>query len=341
MSLRPVSNPPNPWSRHEHVWLDDIPPPTVAFEIYEDDSRSILSKNESPDIPFRWSINPYRGCTHSCNYCYARPSHEYLGFGAGTDFDTKITVKPRAAELLREAFDKKSWKGELVNFSGITDCYQPIEAHYKLTRACLEVCLDYRNPVSIITKGALIERDIDLLQALHKDAYCDVALSLAFIDDDKARKMDPGAPSPSRRIQTIRTLTEAGLRVGVLMAPLIPGLNDTEIPALLKAVKEAGAVGVNFALLRLPGSVEAVFQSRLEAAFPNHAKKVMRYLAESRGGDVSGRTGSRMTGKGKRYEVVKDLFRMTARRLQFSEDWPKPKKTFRRPGEGRQLTLFD
>jgi DNA repair photolyase len=345
MTLRRVANPPNPWLTDQHEWLDDIPPPKARLEIFEDDSRSILSRNESPDIPFRWSINPYRGCFHACAYCYARTSHEYLGLGAGTDFDLKITIKRRAPELLKEAFQKKSWKGELINFSGITDCYQPVEAVYKLTRACLEVCRDYRNPVSLITKGALIERDLDLLKELHKIADCDVAVSLCFIDDQKARKMEPGAPSPSRRLKTIRALSKAGLSVGVLMAPLIPGLNDMEIPALLNAVKEAGAQWASFALLRLQGSVEAVFTERLQEHFPNHAKKVMNLLAESRGGQIGGRgPGQRMSGQGKRYETIKKLFQITARRLDLGHSPAKPRRsTFRRPGaaKGRQLTLFD
>jgi DNA repair photolyase len=342
MVLRRVSNPPNPWLSDQHEWLDDIEPPKASLEIFEDDSRSILSRNDSPDLPFRWSINPYRGCQHSCGYCYARPSHEYLGFGAGTDFDFKIIMKPRAGQLLKEAFHKKSWRGELIHFSGITDCYQPIEAVYKLTRACLELCRDYCNPVSIITKGALIERDMDLLIELNKAASCDVCLSIPFLDNDTARKIEPGAPTPSRRLKTLRILSAAGIPTGVFVAPLIPGLNDREIPALLKAIKEAGALWVDSALLRLPGSVQAVFEQRLLAAFPNRAKKVMRLLAECRGGDISGRAaGHRMTGQGPRYEAIRQLFHVTARRLDFGTAPGVQEGSFRRPGQGRQLRLFE
>src|SRR5262245_49483979 len=188
----------------------------MKLEVYEDHSRKILSTNDSPDVGFRWSVNPYRGCVHACAYCYARPSHEYLSFGAGTDFDTKIVIKPDAPALLREAFDRPSWRGDLVMFSGNTDCYQPLEATYKLTRGCLEVCAEYRNPVSLITKAPLIERDLDVLQELARVTSVGVSVSLAFWDPEKARAIEPYVATPLRRIRIIERLAKAGVPVGVM-----------------------------------------------------------------------------------------------------------------------------
>src|SRR3989454_12375839 len=187
--MKQIYNPPNPYESLHREWLE--PPPPVKVRIFEDDSRSILSRNDSPDVGFRWSVNPYRGCFHACAYCYARASHEYLGFGAGTDFESKLVIKQDAAALLREAFLKPSWTGELVVFSGVTDCYQPVEASLGLTRACLEVCTEFRNPVAIITKGALILRDLDLLRRLHEEAAIRVFLSIPFADHQMAREVEP------------------------------------------------------------------------------------------------------------------------------------------------------
>lgn len=342
MGLRPVQNPPNPFQKQHREVLGEIP--EVRFAVYEDDSRSILSHNESPDIPFRWSINPYRGCSHACIYCYARPSHEYLGFGAGTDFDTQLTIKRQAAALLRKAFDAPSWTGERIQFSGITDCYQPIEAVYELTRQCLQVCLEYKNPVGIITKAALIERDIDLLTQLREQAEVDIAISFPFIDPELARKIEPGAPSPQRRLKTIQRLRAAGLPVGVMIAPLIPGLNDSEMPKILEATKEAGAQWADFLLLRLPGSVEAVFEQSLRQVWPERADKVLNQLYEMRGGEPGeNRVGMRMRGQGTRYQAVRDLFKILRRRHGLDQDASRPTpKTFKRPlRAGDQLSLFD
>ena len=189
--MRTISNPPNPFDSQHRELLE--PAPVAKLMVYEDETREILSRNDSPDLPFRWSVNPYRGCFHACAYCYARPSHEYWGFGAGTDFDTKIIVKEDAPRLLRRAFEKPSWCGELIVFSGNTDCYQPVEASYGLTRGCLEVCADYRNPVGIITKGALVLRDLDLLRRLHREAWVRVYFSIPFTSNDMARKVEPHA----------------------------------------------------------------------------------------------------------------------------------------------------
>src|SRR4051812_41130617 len=238
MRAVPISNPPNPWATTEVQYLEGAPPPEVKLEVYEDHTRQILSKNDSPDVGFSWSVNPYRGCFHACAYCYARPSHEYLSFGAGTDFDRKIVVKLRAPELLREAFGKKRWQRELVVFSGVTDCYQPLEASYRLTRGCLEVCAELANPAGIITKAPLIERDLDVLQTLARGPGVHVTVSIPFWDPEKARAIEPYVATPQRRMRIIATLAARGISVGVNVAPIIPGLNDQDIPKILMAARE-------------------------------------------------------------------------------------------------------
>ena len=237
--MKQIHNPPNPYESHHREWLGAAP--TVKLQIFEDDTRSILSRNESPDVSFRWSVNPYRGCFHACAYCYARPSHEYLGFGAGTDFESKLVVKRDAPMLLRQAFLKPSWQGEVVVFSGNTDCYQPLEAAWGLTRACLEVCAEFRNPVAIITKAALILRDMDVLRQLTDVATLTVYISVPFADNEMARNVEPQAPSITKRLLTIKTLADAGIRTAVSLAPVIPGLNDDQMMEILQLARQAGA----------------------------------------------------------------------------------------------------
>src|SRR4051812_45457415 len=270
--VRPVANPPNPWSSTHVEWLEE--PPPAALSIFEEDAKSVLSENDSPDVGFRYSVNPYRGCLHACAYCYARPSHQYLGWGAGTDFDRKIVVKRNAPELLRRELSRPRWQGDVIAFSGNTDCYQPLEATYELTRRCLEVCLDFQNPVSIITKGALIRRDVQLLADLARRAGAHVHMSVAFADDDMARKIEPYANRPSNRFEAMRRLADAGVSTGILIAPVIPGLNDSDIPVLLERAKAAGASRAGLTLLRLPAEVLPVFDERIEAAFPDRAQRI-------------------------------------------------------------------
>ncbi|HEX4621108.1 MAG TPA: radical SAM protein, partial [Myxococcaceae bacterium] len=258
MKPRKVANPPNPWSSSEVEYLDEIP--HAEIEVYEDHTKEIVARNDSPDVGFEFSVNPYRGCMHACAYCYARPGHEYLSMGAGTDFETKIAVKVRAPELLRIAFERPSWRGDLLAFSGVTDCYQPLEASYRLTRGCLEVCAEYHQPVGIITKSALIERDLDLLQELHRVARVHVSVSVPFWDPAIARAIEPYVATPQRRIQVIEKLAKAGIPVGVNVAPIIPCLGDEAIAQVLGAAREAGATSCGYVLLRLPGSVKAVFE---------------------------------------------------------------------------------
>jgi DNA repair photolyase len=307
----PVSNPPNPWASTEVEYLEAAPP-EVKLEVYEDHTRQILATNDSPDVGFRWSVNPYRGCFHACAYCYARPSHEYLSFRAGTDFDRKIVIKPHAAELLREAFSKKSWQFETVVFSGVTDCYQPLEASYRLTRGCLQVCAAFGNPVGVITKAPLIERDADLLAALRAQ----VTISVPFWDPDKARAIEPYVATPKRRLRTIEILARQGIDVGVNVAPIIPGLNDQDIPAILAAARDAGARRANFVLLRLPGAVKQVFEERLRERLPLQADRVLHRIRETRGGKLyDARFGVRGRGEGVYSTSIATLFETTARRL--------------------------
>ena len=314
--MKPValSNPPNPWATTEVEYLEGSP--EVRLEVYEDHTRQILSKNDSPDVGFTWSVNPYRGCFHACAYCYARPSHEYLSWGAGTDFDRKIVVKPEAPALLRAAFAKRTWKREAVVFSGVTDCYQPLEASYRLTRGCLEVCVETANPAGFITKSPLIERDVDLLVALGKAASAHVTVSIPFWDPEKARVIEPYVATPLRRIHTIEKLARAGISVGVNVAPVIPGLNDQDIPRVLTAARAAGATSAGFVLLRLPGSVKAVFEERLRAGLPLQAERVLHRIRETRGGALyDPRFGVRGRGEGSYALAIKSLFETTALRL--------------------------
>lgn len=337
--MRTISNPPNPFESRHREWLE--PAPTARLTIYADATRGILSRNDSPDLPFRWSVNPYRGCFHACAYCYARPSHEYWGFGAGTDFESKIIIKEDAPRLLQRSFDQASWKGELIVFSGNTDCYQPIEATYGLTRACLEVCADYRNPVGIITKGALVLRDLDVLLRLHRDAWTRVYFSIPFASDDAARKVEPQAPSVARRFQAMKALSDAGISTGISIAPIIPGLNEDEIPELLHRAREAGASVATSSLVRLTGSVEPVFMDRMREAFPDRIDKIINRLRDVRSGALTEtRFFDRHRGAGTYWEMIERLFAISKRRAGFPEDDSSPvPDTFRRP-LGEQPLLF-
>jgi DNA repair photolyase len=337
-----VSNPPNPWASTEVEYLEEIPP--SRLEVMEDHSREVLSRNNSPDVCFTWSVNPYRGCMHACAYCYARPTHEYLSMGAGTDFETRIVVKPHAPELLREAFERPRWQGETLVFSGVTDCYQPLEASMRLTRRCLEVCAEYRNPVGIITKAPLIERDIDVLQTLAREARLWVSISLPFHNPELARAMEPYVSTPKRRLQTIERLAAAGISVAVSVAPIIPGLNDEDIAKVLVAAREAGATRAHYTLLRLPGPVKEVFEERLRAKLPLRAERVLHRIRETRGGELSdARFKSRMRGEGLYAQTIAQLFNTAARKVgmrmsSVSEGAP---TTFRRPERpSAQLSLF-
>lgn len=334
-----MANPPNPWSSTEVEYLEAAP--EAALHVYEERGKSVVSENDSPDIGFRFSLNPYRGCMHGCAYCYARPSHQYWGFGAGTDFDRKIVVKVNAPELLRETFTKKSWEGELIVFSGNTDCYQPLEASYRLTRRCLETCLEFRNPCAVITKGALVRRDADVLSQLSREASAFVTLSIPFATEEMARAIEPYASAPRARFETLKRLTEAGVRVGVNVAPIIPGLNDRDIPEILERARDAGAVRASIIPVRLPAEVLPVFLERLRATYPDREKKVVGAILEMRGGKMNDAGfGSRMRGLGPRWEMIKQLFLNQKKALGYPEmgEWPSMgPTTFRRPSAQQNL----
>jgi DNA repair photolyase len=344
---RPVSNPPNPWASSHVEYLEDAP--TAALEVFEEEAKSILSENDSPDVGFRFSVNPYRGCFHACAYCYARPSHQWLGFGAGTDFDRKIVVKTNAPGLLRAAMMKPSWKGELIVFSGDTDCYQPLEASYGLTRGCLEVCAEFRNPVGVITKSAVIRRDIELLGRLARDARAQVTVSIPFARDDLARKIEPGASAPARRFETLAMLADAGVRTTVAIAPIIPGLNDPDVAEILERAHAAGARNAFIIMLRLPGEVLPVFQERIRADLsPERVRKIEHAIQELRGGSGKmneSQFGKRFVGRGERWKAIEAMFELHCRRLginvddeRYRDDEP---TTFVRPAPPtRQMTLF-
>ena len=340
---RPVSNPPNPWSSTHVTYLEE--PPAATLQVFEEQARTLISENDSPDIPFRFSVNPYRGCIHACAYCYARPSHQYLGWGAGTDFDRKIVAKTNAPELLEKELSRPKWTGDTLVFSGNVDCYQPLEASYELTRRCLEVCLAFRNPVGLITKGALVRRDVALLAELGRRARARVHLSIPFADDDVARKMEPYASRPSLRFAAMRALSDAGVRTGISISPLIPGLNDADVPELLEHARDAGADAAFMMPLRLPREVLPVFDERLQASFPDRADKVRAGIRELRGGKMNESAfGARHEGAGARWAAVQQLFTIHCRRLglsasRVSEEEDSPATTFRRPS--RQGTLFD
>lgn len=351
MKSRDTANPHNRFHNIVVEYDEGDGPPPANITVIDDQSRSILSENDSPDINFRWSANPYRGCAHACAYCYARPTHEYLDMGAGTDFDTKIVVKRQAPELLRATFDKPSWKGELVMFSGVTDCYQPIEKELELTRRCLEVCLEYRNPVSIISKSALVERDIELFLALQQEARFQLCVSLAFTDNAMSRAIEPWAASPDRRFKVIETMAKAGVDVGVVVAPVIPGVNDSQMVELLERAAALGARHAGWVLLRLPGAVKQVFEERVRVALPLAADKILHRIRNTRGGEklYDSRFHTRGRGEGPYAEMLKTMFDTTTARLGMNAracdkehvhaaDEP---TTFRRPPKPtKQLSLF-
>ncbi len=340
--VRPrLDNPESPWDSTVVEYFGE--PPEVALSTYEDDTRSILSRNDSPDLGFRWSVNPYRGCFHGCAYCYARPTHEYLGFGAGTDFERKLVVKSRAPELLRDAFAKPSWRGELLLFSGNTDCYQPLEARRQLTRSCLEVCLEHRQPVHVITKSPLVERDLDLLRALRDVARVGVTVSVPFIDTETARAIEPYVATPDRRFETIRRLSAAGLSVTVNVAPVIYGLNDEQVTSILERARDAGATRAAYIALRLPGNVRPVFEGRVRETLPLRADRIVARTREVRGGKMNDpRFGTRMRGEGQYADALERLFLVTARRLGYETGPPQSvPNTFRRVRRDGQLSLFE
>ena len=317
----------------------DDPAPKTRF--YRDASASIITYNTSPDVGFEASINPYRGCEHGCVYCYARPYHEYLGFSAGLDFETKIVVKENAPELLRRELSSRKWKPQVLAMSGVTDCYQPIERRLQITRQCLQVLVEFRNPVAIVTKNLLVTRDIDLLASLALYQAAAVFLSITTLDANLARIMEPRTAQPAARLRAIRELTSAGIPVGVLVAPVIPGLTDHELPAILKAAAEAGAQFAGMTPVRLPYGVSDLFQQWLERHLPDRKEKVLAQIRAIRDGKLNDADfGSRMRGKGILARQIAKLFAVGCRRAGIPEHGPQLSiAAFRRPA-GAQLELL-
>lgn len=309
-------------------------------EVYRDHSRTVITFNESPDIPWDATLNPYRGCAHGCAYCYARPYHEYLGLDAGLDFETKLFAKADAPEQLRRELSAKSWVPQGVRLSGVTDPYQPIEKALKITRGCLEVLAEARNPVAVITKNALVLRDVDLLAKMARWGGARVDVSLPTLDADVARVMEPRAAVPRRRLEVIRQLADAGVPVGVLVCPVIPGLTDTGITDVLKAAAAAGASWAHFNVVRLPGAVNQVFEGWLRAHFPNRFERVMHGIRAARDGKTNAGFGERFAGHGAAYDALHGLYELTRRRLGLAARGPGLDATaFQRPGG--EPTLFD
>lgn len=301
----------------------DFEPRRVRTAFLRDDSRSIITANNSPDIGFTHSLNPYRGCEHGCPYCYARPYHEYLGYNAGIDFETRLLVKERAPELLEAELSRKTWRPTPLACSGVTDCYQPIERKLEITRRCLAVLADFRQPVGLITKNALVTRDLDHLQNLARHGAVKVVISLTTLDSKLASVLEPRASRPDARLAAIRTLSEAGIPAGVSIAPIIPGLNDHEIPALMEAAAAHGATFASGTVLRLPHSVKDVFSAWLERFEPGRKTLILGRIAELRGGKLNDSTfGSRMTGSGPLADQIGRLLEVAKRRAGLDRPGP-------------------
>ena len=315
-----------------------LPNPKTTF--YDDTTESIIVRNDSPDLSYSAGLNPYRGCEHGCAYCYARPYHEYLGFSAGLEFETKIMVKRRAAELLRRELLSPRYVPQVLGLSGVTDCYQPAERHFKITRSCLEVLAEFRHPVTIITKNFLVTRDLDLLRELASYHAVHVYLSVTTLNTDLAAKMEPRASLPSHRLRAMEMLARAGIPVGVSVAPIVPGLNDREIPSVLEAARSAGATSAAYTLLRLPYGVKDVFQEWLKLNFPEKIDRILATVRAVRGGKLnSSAFGTRFRGEGNYAEQIQRLFRVFRERLGFDTEMRELRTDHFRRVEDRQMLL--
>ena len=317
--------------------LDPSEEPSPRTQFIEDATQTALSRNDSPDIGFEWSLNPYRGCEHGCIYCYARPFHEYLGFSAGLDFETKIVVKRRLPDLLRAELSKPSWKPDFIALSGVTDCYQPVERRLRITRGCLEVLAEFRNPVGIVTKNALVTRDIDLLAELARHRCAAVFVSLTTLDPELRSILEPRTSPPVARLAAIRRLVDAGIPTGVMIAPVIPAVTEHEIPKLIEAAAAAGAQFASRVVLRLPHAVAPLFEEWLGRHFPDRREKVLGQLRSMRDGRLNDPDfGSRMRGEGLLADQIHRMFEVACRRAGLLERGPRlSKEAFRRSIRGQ------
>jgi DNA repair photolyase len=339
----------NPHNRFEKLTVElepealmdeDGEPIRPRTQFLRDDTQSIITFNKSPDISFAAGLNPYRGCEHGCAYCFARPFHEYLGFSAGLDFETKIIVKENAPELLRAELSRKRWVPQTIAMSAISDCYQPVERRLELTRRCLAVLAEFRNPVGIITKNHLVTRDIDHLAELARYGAAHVCISLTTLDPGLAKTLEPRASPPNRRLAAIEELSAAGIPVIALTAPIIPGLNDHEIPELLAQAARAGARSAGYTIVRLPYAVAPLFTEWLDRHAPGHKEKVLSRIRSMRGGKLyDAKWGERLKGQGFLAEQIKALFAIARRKAGFRGDLPElSAAAFRVPTN--QLSLF-
>jgi DNA repair photolyase len=338
--------PENPPNRFEKIVLEpdsdwnpdeDVLPRTQFFK---DHSKTVIAHNDSPDIGFQSSLNPYRGCEHGCIYCYARPTHEYLGFSAGLDFESRIMVKEDAPELLRRELSSPKWQPQVIFLSGVTDCYQPVERKLKLTRRCLEVLAEFRNPVFIVTKNRLVTRDADVLGELARHHAACVWLSITTLDPKLRAVMEPRTSPPAARLAALRELSAAGIPVGVNVAPVIPGLTDHELPAILQAAADAGARSAGYSIVRLPYAVGPLFEKWLATHFPDRKEKVLNRIKAMRDGKLNNaQWGKRMSGEGIFAEQIAQMFDVARRKAGISNDDPGlSTAAFRRAG-GAQLSL--
>ncbi|WP_440999149.1 PA0069 family radical SAM protein [Fodinibius sp. SL11] len=338
----------NPANRFEGKYVDyeldeeTGEKPAQDTKLMADDSKEILSKNDSPDIPFTYGLNPYRGCEHGCIYCYARPTHEFLGFSAGLDFESRIMVKYDAAEKLRSRFASQKWNPEPITLSGVTDPYQPIERELEITRSCLEVFAEARNPVGIITKNYLVTRDIDLLSELSEYNAVHVTLSITTLNRDLARVMEPRTSQPNRRLKAIEKLAGNGISVGVNVAPIIPGLTDHECPQILEQAREAGATHASYTIVRLPYGVKDLFKEWLEQHFPDRKEKVLNRIRDIRSGKLNkSEFGERFHGEGNYASQIRNMFNIHVEKLAMNKkERGLSTQHFRRPQKG-QLGLFE
>jgi len=336
----------NPRNRFETIEIErdeEVPgPERVETELLRDTSRSVIAYNDSPDVGFSASVNPYRGCEHGCVYCYARPFHEYLGFSAGLDFESKILVKEDAPALLRKELSSPKWKPQTLAMSGVTDCYQPAERRLEVTRRCLEVLAEFRNPVGVITKNELVTRDIDILQELAAHDAAVVMLSITTLDPEVARRMEPRASHPRDRLKAIERLAAAGIPVGVMVAPVVPAITDHEMPKILEAAAAAGARTAGYVVMRLPGAVAGLFERWLEEHFPDRKEKVLNRIRDLRGGQLyDPRFGNRMRGEGLFADQIRVTFQTFKRRYGLDQPFPElSTAAFRVPGRVEQLGLF-
>jgi len=332
-----VENPANRFSLVSYEADGDVPEnerPAPRTRFFVDHARTILTTNDSPDVGIEYSLNPYRGCEHGCSYCFARPTHEYYGLSSGLDFETQIIVKPDAPRLLRHELANPRWNGTPISVSGVTDCYQPIERKLRLTRQCLEVMAEFHQPCAVITKNRLVTREKDVLAELARYQATMVFLSISTLDDELAGRMEPRATRPVGRLEAIRELTVAGVPTGVMIAPVIPGLTDHEMPAILQSARQAGAVAASFVPLRLPFAVKDLFIRWLGEHFPERKEKVLGRIRNLRGGKLyDSRFGSRMRGEGTWPQVFSQQFHIHHKRLGFPTAVPSlSAASFRRPG---------